>query len=79
VRGLSRSAAGANEPGFISDEARMDPLHATIEDFSADGFTHVEANCPRCRVIRLRQINQLSENLDGAHPRPAGLAARSQK
>ncbi len=36
----------------------MDPLHATIEEFAADGYTHIEANCPRCRVIRLRAINQ---------------------
>jgi hypothetical protein len=29
-------------------------LHATIEEFAAEGFTHVECYCPRCRVIRLR-------------------------
>jgi phage FluMu protein Com len=33
-------------------------LHATIEEFAAEGYSHVEANCPR-RVIRLRAINQL--------------------
>jgi hypothetical protein len=33
----------------------MDPLHATIEEFAADGYTHVECFCPRCRVIRLRK------------------------
>jgi hypothetical protein len=37
----------------------MDPLNATIEEFAADGYTHVEANCPRCRVIRLRTITEL--------------------
>ena len=37
----------------------MDPLHARLEEFAADGYTHVEANCPRCRVIRLRPIDQL--------------------
>jgi phage FluMu protein Com len=37
----------------------MDPLHATVEEFAADGYSHVEANCPRCRVIRLRQIDKL--------------------
>ena len=37
----------------------MDPLHATIEEFAAEGHTHVEANCPRCRVITLRQIDWL--------------------
>lgn len=37
----------------------MDPLQATIEEFAADGYTHVECFCPRCRVIRLRPINFL--------------------
>jgi hypothetical protein len=29
------------------------PLHATIEEFATEGFTHVECYCPRCRMIRL--------------------------
>ena len=33
------------------------PLHATIEEFAADGYTHIECYCPRCRVTRLRPIN----------------------
>ena len=37
----------------------MDPLHATIEEFAAEGFTHVECYCPRCRMIRLRPISWL--------------------
>jgi hypothetical protein len=37
----------------------MDTLHATIEEFAAEGFTHVECYCPRCRVIRLRPISWL--------------------
>jgi hypothetical protein len=37
----------------------MDPLHATIEEFAADGYTHVECFCPRCRVIRLRPMSWL--------------------
>jgi len=28
----------------------MDRLHATIEEFAAEGYTHVECYCPRCRV-----------------------------
>ena len=28
----------------------MDPLHATFEEFAADGFTQIECHCPRCRV-----------------------------
>ena len=37
----------------------MNSLHATIEEFAADGYTHVECLCPRCRVIRLRPISWL--------------------
>jgi phage FluMu protein Com len=36
-----------------------DPLHATIEGFAAEGYTHVECFCPRCRVIRLRPMSRL--------------------
>ena len=28
----------------------MDPLHATIEEFAVEGFTHIEGHCPRCRA-----------------------------
>jgi hypothetical protein len=31
----------------------MDPLHATIGEFAADGFTHVQCFCPRRRMTRL--------------------------
>jgi hypothetical protein len=37
----------------------MDELHATIEEFAAEGYSHVEANCPRCRKTRLTPIDQL--------------------
>jgi hypothetical protein len=37
----------------------MDPLHATIEEFAAEGYTHVECFCPRCRVIRLKPMSRL--------------------
>ena len=37
----------------------MNPLHATIEAFAADGYTHVECFCPRCRMARLRPIGWL--------------------
>jgi hypothetical protein len=29
----------------------IDPLHTTIEEFAADGYTHVECHCPRCPPI----------------------------
>jgi len=35
------------------------PFTPRIEEFADEGYTHIEANCPRCRVIRLRSIDQL--------------------
>jgi hypothetical protein len=32
----------------------MDPLRATIEEFAAEGYTHISCHCPRCRVTRIR-------------------------
>jgi hypothetical protein len=37
----------------------MGPLHATLEDFAADGYKHIECRCPQCRAIRLRPISYL--------------------
>src|SRR4051812_24780425 len=42
-----------------SDNWVMEPLQATIEEFAAAGYTHVECHCPRCRVTRLRSMNWL--------------------
>ena len=57
---------GSNEriPGYVVSDAvcyasAMDPLHTTIEEFAADGYTHVDCYCPRCRMTRLRPINWL--------------------
>ena len=52
----------------------MNPLHATIEEFAAEGYTHIECFCPRCRVIRLRPMSWLPRismglTLDAACPR----------
>jgi hypothetical protein len=43
----------------------MDPLHATIEEFVAKGFTHVECYCPRCRITKrpLRWLPHMWKNL----------------
>ena len=38
----------------------MDPLHATIEEFAAEGYTHVECFCRRCRVIKMRPMDWLA-------------------
>ena len=48
--------------GYVVSDAvcyasAMDPLHATIEEFAADGYTHVDCYCPRCRMTRLRPIS----------------------
>jgi hypothetical protein len=37
----------------------MDPLHATVEEFAAEGYTHIACHCPRCRVTRMRPISWL--------------------
>ena len=43
----------------------MDPLHATIEEFEAEDFTHIECHWPRCRVTRMRPMNWLPRILMG--------------
>src|SRR5262245_35359904 len=52
----------------------MNPLHATIEEFAAEGYTHIECHCPRCRMIRLRPISWLPRMSLG--PTIAQLSAR---
>ena len=37
----------------------LDALRATIEEFAAEGFTHIECYCPRCRMTRFRPISWL--------------------
>jgi phage FluMu protein Com len=39
----------------FSDE----PLHLTLEEFAAEGYTHVSCHCPRCRVTRIRPMSWL--------------------
>jgi hypothetical protein len=45
-----------------------DPLNATIEEFAAQGYTHVECYCPRCRVTRLKPISWLAPDGLPCHP-----------
>jgi hypothetical protein len=57
---LTRVAAGRRVRGFFFwHNGSLDPLHATIEEFAAEGYTHVESSCPRCRVVRLRPMEWL--------------------
>jgi small multidrug resistance pump len=58
--------ARSNEriPGYVVRDvvcyaSAMNPLHATIEEFAADGYTHVDCYCPRRRMTRLRPISWL--------------------
>src|SRR5262245_21010136 len=37
----------------------IDPLNATVDEFVAEGFTHIQCYCPRCRTTRLRPISWL--------------------
>jgi hypothetical protein len=48
-----------------------DPLNATLEEFAAAGFTHVECFCPRCRMTRLRPFSWLPRISIGPHHRAA--------
>ena len=57
---IASSSGPAIVRGFFLLYARaMDPLHATIEEFAAEGYTHIECFCRRCRVIRLRPMSWL--------------------
>jgi hypothetical protein len=50
----------------------MDPLHATIEQLAARGYTQIECFCPRCRVIRLRLMSWLPRVSMGLRSFPQG-------
>jgi hypothetical protein len=39
----------------------MNPLHATIEEFAAEGYTHVSCHCPRRRITRMWPMSWLPE------------------
>jgi hypothetical protein len=39
--------------------ARMDPLHATLEELVAEGYTHVSCHCTRFRMTRMRPVTWL--------------------
>ena len=54
----------------------MDPLNATLKEFAADGYSHVEANVPHCRVILLRPIDRLPKTSMGL---TLDALARSQR
>jgi hypothetical protein len=55
----------------------MDTLHATIEEFAADGYTHVKCYCSQRRIMRLRPIRWLPRISMG--PTIAQLSARGEK
>jgi hypothetical protein len=50
-------AIGTREPFLLRADPHltcMNPLHATIGEFAAKSFTHIECFCPLCRMIWLR-------------------------
>ena len=53
------NARHRNAPPRLKIARMPSPLHATIEEFAAEGYTHVECFCPRCRVIRLKPMSWL--------------------
>ena len=46
-------------PFRMVNSKTMDPLHATIEEFAPEGYTHIECFCPRWLMTRLRPISWL--------------------
>ena len=53
----------------------MDPLHATIEEFAADGYTHVECYLPSMPRDEAEADQLAPSHLDGPHHRTAIRAA----
>src|SRR5262245_64057746 len=53
------ASPAASRAACCDGHPTMDPLHATIEELAADGYTHIQCYCPRCRAIRLRPISYL--------------------
>ena len=49
----------------------MNPLHATIEEFAAEGYSHVECFCPRCRRDQAQAYRLVTQNIAGPHYRAA--------
>ena len=56
---LTRVAADVFGASFFGIMAPWTRYTRTIEEFAAEGYTHVESSCPRCRVIRLRPMEWL--------------------
>jgi hypothetical protein len=49
----------------------MNPLHATIEEFAADGFTHVECYCPVMALAAARRDKPAAAAMKAARPSKA--------
>ena len=52
----------------------MDPLHATIEEFAADGYTHVECYLPAMPHDEAEADQLASSSLDGTGPSRAAIS-----
>ena len=59
-RGTQWSTSKAtSRPSSFKRGALSVRQNTTIEEFAADGYTHIECYCPRCRVIGQRPISWL--------------------
>ena len=74
ARKVHRSVGCALEPREREGQD-PDPLHATIEEFAADGYTHVEAELPALPCNPSLATQPASQNLVGAYA-GTGLARR---
>jgi hypothetical protein len=45
------------------ERVAMDPLHATLDEFVAEGFTHVECHCPIEAVLLAIRIKRSAISL----------------
>src|SRR5262245_34355002 len=56
---IERASAPRFGGRFFCYASVMDPLNATVDEFVAEGFTHIQCYYPRCRTTRLRPISWL--------------------
>ena len=54
----------------------MNTIHATIEEFVAEGYTHVECFCPAVSSDTAAADELATPNLDGPYTRCSRVAAR---
>jgi hypothetical protein len=56
---FKRTKVGLGNASMLAQRRMDDPLHDSIEEFPAEGYTHIACHYPRCRVTRLRTMSWL--------------------